>query len=165
MQEYLIKEEAPSHAFEFRGDGGSYFLICLVNSLLVLVTLGIYLPWALMKCRRYIYSNMTLNGQPFSWKVTGGDVFLSWFMLLVIYIAGMTLISMEYFVIGAALLAALILAIPVLVMKNLQYQAVKTSLNSIRFGFRFSALKAFWNILCLPMLLLMALGVVIFCLL
>ncbi|SUX69537.1 Inner membrane protein yjgN [Citrobacter amalonaticus] len=42
MQEYLIKEEAPSHAFEFRGDGGSYFLICLVNSLLVLVTLGIY---------------------------------------------------------------------------------------------------------------------------
>ena len=54
MQEYLIKEEAPSHAFEFRGDGGSYFLICLVNSLLVLVTLGIYLPWALMKCRRYI---------------------------------------------------------------------------------------------------------------
>ena len=77
MQEYLIKEEAPSHAFEFRGDGGSYFLICLVNSLLVLVTLGIYLPWALMKCRRYIYSNMTLNGQPFSWKVTGGDVFLS----------------------------------------------------------------------------------------
>ncbi|QPB31762.1 DUF898 family protein [Citrobacter amalonaticus] len=158
MQEYLIKEEAPSHAFEFRGDGGSYFLICLVNSLLVLVTLGIYLPWALMKCRRYIYSNMTLNGQPFSWKVTGGDVFLSWFMLLVIYIAGMTLISMEYFVIGAALLAALILAIPVLVMKNLQYQAVKTSLNSIRFGFRFSALKAFWNILCLPVLLLMALG-------
>lgn len=165
MQEYLIKEEAPSHAFEFRGDGGSYFLICLVNSLLVLVTLGIYLPWALMKCRRYIYSNMTLNGQPFSWKVTGGDVFLSWFMLLVIYIAGMTLISMEYFVIGAALLVALILAIPVLVMKNLQYQAVKTSLNSIRFGFRFSALKAFWNILCLPILLLMALGVVIFCLL
>ncbi|WP_336220545.1 YjgN family protein [Citrobacter amalonaticus] len=165
MQEDLIKEDAPSHAFEFRGDGGSYFLICLVNSLLVLVTLGIYLPWALMKCRRYIYSNMTLNGQPFTWKVTGGDVFLSWLMLLVIYIAGMVLISMEYFFIGGAALAALILSIPVLVMKNLQYQAVRTSLNSIHFGFRFSALKAFWNILCLPVLLLIALGVVIFCLL
>lgn len=165
MQENLIKEEQQSYAFEFRGDGGSYFLICLVNSLLVLVTLGIYLPWALMKCRRYIYSNMTLNGQSFSWKVTGGDVFLSWLMLLVIYIAGMVLISMEYFLIGGAVLAAMILSIPVLVMKNLQYQAARTSLNSIHFGFRFSALKAFWNVLCLPLLLILALGVVIFCLL
>ena len=28
-----------------------YFLICVVNVLLTIITLGIYLPWALMKCK------------------------------------------------------------------------------------------------------------------
>ncbi|HEE9900332.1 TPA: DUF898 family protein, partial [Citrobacter freundii] len=81
-------ESQSSQAFKFTGDGGRYFLICLVNSLLVFITLGIYLPWALMKCRRYIYSNMKLDGQSFTYGVTGGSVFLSWLMLMVIYIVG-----------------------------------------------------------------------------
>lgn len=162
MQENLIKADSPSHAFEFRGDGGSYFLICLVNSLLVLVTLGIYLPWALMKCRRYIYSNMMLNGQPFQWQMTGGDIFLSWLMLLVLYIAGIVLISMEYTVAGATLLTVLFLSLPFLIMKNLQNQANMTSVNHIRFGFRFSAWQAMWNLLCLPVLMMLALGVIIY---
>lgn len=160
MQENLIKGTPPSHAFEFRGDGGSYFLICLVNTLLVLVTLGIYLPWALMKCRRYIYSNMTLNGQPFAWKVTGGDVCLSWFMLLAIYIGGMVLISMDYAFPGAILICLLILAVPVLFVKNLQYQALMTTLNNVRFGFRYSLLKAYWTVFFLPMLMVLAWAVV-----
>lgn len=160
MQENLIKGTPPSHAFEFRGDGGSYFLICLVNSLLVLVTLGIYLPWALMKCRRYIYSNMTLNGQPFAWKVTGGDVFLSWFMLLAIYIISIVLISMDYPIAGALVIGLLLLAIPVLIVKSLQFQALMTSLNNVRFGFHCSLLKAYWTVFFLPMLMLLAWAVV-----
>ncbi|EMX9180890.1 DUF898 family protein [Citrobacter sedlakii] len=164
MQENLIKSEPPSHRFHFRGDGGSYFLICLVNSLLVLITLGIYLPWALMKCRRYIYANMTLNGQPFSWNMKGGDIFLSWLMLVVIYIAGVGFISMEYVAVGAMILALLILSLPILMMKNLQCQAMMTSLNGIRFGFRFSSVKAMWNLLFLPVLLILALVAVVYCL-
>lgn len=165
MQENIIKNEVPSHRFQFRGDGGNYFLICLVNTLLSIITLGIYLPWALMKCRRYIYSHMSLNGQPFSWKVKGGDIFLSWLMLLVIYIAAVVLISMEYVAAGATVVGLLVLSIPILVMKNLQFQAVMTSLNGVRFGFRFSTLQAMWNLLGLPVVLLLVLGVVIYCLL
>ncbi|EIQ03224.1 inner membrane yjgN domain protein [Shigella flexneri CCH060] len=38
----------------------------MVNVLLTIITLGIYLPWALMKCKRYLYANMEVNGQRFS---------------------------------------------------------------------------------------------------
>lgn len=31
----------------------------VVNVLLTIITLGIYLPWALMKCKRYLYANMS----------------------------------------------------------------------------------------------------------
>ena len=164
MQENLIKNETASHAFKFNGDGGNYFLICLVNTLLSIVTLGLYMPWALMKCRRYIYSQLTLNGQAFSWKATGGDIFLSWLMLLVIYIVSFILFSMEYFAASATILALLLLSIPILVMKNLQFQAVMTSINGVRFGFRFSSLQAMWNLLGLPVLMLVGLFVVIYCL-
>ncbi|WP_148872494.1 DUF898 family protein, partial [Serratia marcescens] len=35
-----------SHKFVFHGKAGNYFIICLVNLLLCVVTLGIYAPWA-----------------------------------------------------------------------------------------------------------------------
>ncbi|MCW7198173.1 DUF898 family protein [Escherichia coli] len=61
----------------FHGTGERYFLICVVNVLLTIITLGIYLPWALMKCKRYLYANMEVNGQRFSYGITGGNVFVS----------------------------------------------------------------------------------------
>ncbi|WP_167519612.1 YjgN family protein [Intestinirhabdus alba] len=152
-----MEREAPAHTFTFKGDGGGYFLICLVNTLLCIITLGVYFPWALMKCRRYIYSNMYLNGQSFSYKVTGGDIFLSWFLLMVIYITGLVT-TIKYPVIGLAILGALLLSVPVLFTKSLQYQAIQTSLNGVRFGFRCGALRAFWNLLALPGLLVVAFG-------
>lgn len=72
MGERLSGNNNQSHVFEFSGRYFSYFRICLVNFLLVILTLGIYSPWALMRCRRYIHNNMKLNGQSFSCEMTGG---------------------------------------------------------------------------------------------
>ena len=157
-------ESQSSQAFKFTGDGGRYFLICLVNSLLVFITLGIYLPWALMKCRRYIYSNMKLDGQSFTYGVTGGSVFLSWLMLMVIYIVGMVLISYNYIFAGSLILLLLVLSIPVLIVKNLHYQGMMTTLNGIRFSFKCGAMRAWWNMLGLPIAMLLGWSAVIFAL-
>lgn len=81
MNNVNIGKDNSRHSFVFTGKGGEYFLICLVNFLLTIITLGIYGPWALIKCRRYIYQHVTLKGQPFSYKGTGGAIFVS--MLLI----------------------------------------------------------------------------------
>lgn len=53
MAQVINEMDVPSHSFVFHGAGERYFLICVVNVLLTIITLGIYLPWALMKCKRW----------------------------------------------------------------------------------------------------------------
>lgn len=151
-----VGKDNSRHAFVFTGKGGEYFLICLVNFLLTIITLGIYGPWALVKCRRYIYQHVTLNGQPFSYKGTGGAIFVSMFLIIVIYLLSISCFSGQHFVLGFLLFALLSCGIPCMAVKSLQYQANMTSLNGIRFGFNCSMLRAWWVMLGLPVLLALA---------
>lgn len=72
------------HALKFHGKASSFFIICLINAFLSLITLGIFLPWALVRCRRYIYENMELHGTRFGYHAKGRDIFISWFAITVI---------------------------------------------------------------------------------
>ena len=85
MAQVINEMDVPSHSFVFYGTGERYFLICVVNVLLTIITLGIYLPWALMKCKRYLYANMEVNGQRFSYGITGGNVFVSCLVFVFFY--------------------------------------------------------------------------------
>lgn len=151
-----VGKDNSRHSFVFTGKGGEYFLICLVNFLLTIITLGIYGPWALVKCRRYIYQHVTLNGQPFSYKGTGGAIFVSMFLIIVVYLLSISCFSGQHFVLGFLLFALLSCGIPCMAVKSLQYQANMTSLNGIRFGFNCSMLRAWWVMLGLPVLLALA---------
>jgi uncharacterized membrane protein YjgN (DUF898 family) len=55
----------PSRNFVFQGSGAGYFWIWLVNVLLTIVTFGLFLPWALVRARRYFYENTDLEGRVF----------------------------------------------------------------------------------------------------
>ncbi len=151
-----VGKDNPRHAFVFTGKGGEYFLICLVNFLLTIIMLGIYGPWALVKCRRYIYQHVTLKGQPFSYKGTGGAIFVSMLLIMIVYFFSIFCFSGQHFVLGFFLFALLICGIPCMAVKSLQYQANMTSLNGIRFGFNCSMLRAWWVMLGLPVLLALA---------
>ncbi len=151
-----VGKDNSRHSFVFTGKGGEYFLICLVNFLLTIITLGIYGPWALVKYRRYIYQHVTLNGQPFSYKGTGGAIFVSMFLIIVVYLLSISCFSGQHFVLGFLLFALLSCGIPCMAVKSLQYQANMTSLNGIHFGFNCSMLRAWWVMLGLPVLLALA---------
>lgn len=156
MNDVTIGKDNSRHSFVFTGKGGEYFLICLVNFLLTIITLGIYGPWALVKCRRYIYQHVTLKGQSFSYKGTGGAIFISFLFLMVVYFLSVFCFSSQHFALGGLLFALLICGIPCMAVKSLQYQANMTSLNGIRFGFNCSMLRAWWVMLGLPVLLALA---------
>ena len=53
--------------FEFRGNGGEYFKIWIVNVLLTLITLGIYSAWATVRNNRYFYSNTFVDDVSFDY--------------------------------------------------------------------------------------------------
>lgn len=162
MNNVISSKDNHNHTLVFTGKGGKYFVICLVNFLLTCITLGIYAPWAMVKCRRYIYTNMTLNNQPFAYKATGGALFISVLLVFIIYIVSLSLIEHGYPGLGFTLFGLLIAIIPFMAVKGLQYQAMMTSLNGVHFGFQCSMRRAWWYMFALPVLLMVALYIVLY---
>ncbi|EKG6354050.1 DUF898 domain-containing protein [Salmonella enterica] len=158
----MSSKDNHNHTLVFTGKGGKYFVICLVNFLLTCITLGIYAPWAMVKCRRYIYTNMTLNNQPFAYKATGSALFISMLLVFVIYSVGLSFIEHGHPGLGFTLFGLLIAIIPFMAVKGLQYQAMMTSLNGVHFGFQCSMRRAWWYMFALPVLLMVALYIVLY---
>lgn len=162
MNNVISSKDNHNHTLVFTGKGGKYFVICLVNFLLTCITLGIYAPWAMVKCWRYIYTNMTLNNQPFAYKATGGALFISVLLVFIIYIVSLSLIEHGHPGLGFTLFGLLIAIIPFMAVKGLQYQAMMTSLNGVHFGFQCSMRRAWWYMFALPVLLMVALYIVLY---
>ncbi|EAN4680546.1 DUF898 domain-containing protein [Salmonella enterica] len=162
MNNVISSKDNHNHTLVFTGKGGKYFVICLVNFLLTCITLGIYAPWAMVKCRRYIYTNMTLNNQPFAYKATGSALFISMLLVFVIYSVGLSFIEHGHHGLGFTLFGLLIAIIPFMAVKGLQYQAMMTSLNGVHFGFQCSMRRAWWYMFALPVLLMVALYIVLY---
>ncbi|EBL7063640.1 DUF898 domain-containing protein [Salmonella enterica] len=162
MNNVISSKDNHNHTLVFTGKGGKYFVICLVNFLLTCITLGIYAPWAMVKCRCYIYTNMTLNNQPFAYKATGGALFVSMLLVFIIYGISLSLIEHGHPGLGFTLFGLLIAIIPFMAVKGLQYQAMMTSLNGVSFGFQCSMRRAWWCMFALPALLMVALYIVLY---
>ncbi|ECA1329227.1 DUF898 domain-containing protein [Salmonella enterica subsp. enterica serovar Leatherhead] len=162
MNNVISSKDNHNHTLVFTGKGGKYFVICLVNFLLTCITLGIYAPWAMVKCRRYIYTNMTLNNQPFAYKATGSALFISMLLVFIIYGVSLSLIEHGHPGLGFTLFGLLIAIIPFMAVKGLQYQAMMTSLNGVHFGFQCSMRRAWWCMFALPVLLMVALYIVLY---
>ena len=157
---YLSLDKGPRiRTFSFSGEGRRYFIICIVNLFLTIITAGIYLPWALMRARRYVYGNMSLDGHAFIYKATGGSILLSLVIIFIIYNIGTFLIVNWFFIPGLIILALLFLSIPFMMVKSVQYQASMTSLNGVRFGFQCPMLSTWWYTFALPLLLILLLSV------
>lgn len=118
----------------FTGSGSEYFRIWAVNLLLILITLGLYLPFAKARRIRYFYANTLVDGQALSfhgdpWKMFRGFVLLA--VLMGVYtFAG-------EFSPAAALPAFLLLCLvwPALWRAAMQFRLGNTSWRGLRLGF------------------------------
>lgn len=155
---------APSRHLIFLGSGASYFGIWLVNVLLTIITLGLFLPWALVRSRRYFYACTELEGARFSYHATGSSVFIGWVCIMALYIIFLVNIAHENMVLALCMIGLFVLFFPWLVTQGLRYQMLMTEINNVRFSFYASPLRAWWVMLGCP-LLIMAASVVIFSLL
>ena len=91
----------------FTGSGSEYFRIWIVNSLLLVLTLGLYMPWARVRKLRYVYGNTVVQGVPLDFhgdprKMFRGHAYIS--VLFMVYLLATNASPV------AGLIAALILA-------------------------------------------------------
>ena len=151
-------EESPTQlGIEFTGSGSEYFRIWIVNLLLLLVTLGIYYPWAKVRRLRYFYGNTVVGGEPMAFhanplKLLKGYLLVG--LLFVLYsIAGQ-------FSATAGFVAFLIVAAlwPALLKSSMQFRMANTSWRGLRFAFRGSLADAYRAVLPLFIPSLVILG-------
>lgn len=131
----------------FTGSGSEYFRIWAVNLLLILVTLGLYLPFAKARRIRYFYANTLVDGQALGfhgdpWKMFRG------FLLLVLLMAAYS--GAGHLSPTAALVAFLILCAvwPALWRASLQFRLGNTSWRGLRMRFEGSLAGAY--LACAP---------------
>lgn len=110
------------HRFTYRGRIGEIYKIWFINFLLQLITLGIYRFWGKTRLRRYFWSCVSFDGQPFEYTGTGGELFRGF--LIVFVLAAVPLLTLNYLPIYNPLAGAIsaIILVPFLIV--LGYAAI-----------------------------------------
>jgi len=131
--------ELPSHgkhtfAFQFTGSGREYLRIWIINLLLSIATLGIYSAWAKVRRLQYFDRNTLLAGAPFDFHgdakaILRGRVLAIALLAAYQYAFGFSL------VVGLAVVALLLLALPFMMRGALRFRLGNTSWRGLRFHF------------------------------
>ena len=59
----------------FKGNGSRYFAISVINFIFIVITLGLYYPWAKANNRYYLWNATDMNGSRFVFHGKGFEMF------------------------------------------------------------------------------------------
>ena len=62
-----MEQKHITNPVEFKGKGGEFFGIWIVNVLLTIITFGIYSAWAKVRTKRYFYGNTYVDSDNFEY--------------------------------------------------------------------------------------------------
>jgi uncharacterized membrane protein YjgN (DUF898 family) len=178
------RRKQESIAVIFSGRTGEYFSIWLVNTALTLASIGLYMPWARVRTRRYFLGQIRLQETGLDYQANPRAMFFGW----VVIGLGFTLLSsfgdlltmgltsvvqlwvkgswivplLSAGVVGVILLIQLG-ALTWLLVQSLRYNASQTSFRNLRFGFgsgeaRFRLWKEMVFLFVLQFLVFISLG-------
>lgn len=149
-----------SEAVTFRGTGGEYFGIWIVNLLLTIVTIGIYSAWAKVRRLRYFYGNTWLAGSAFEYHGRPVQILkgrLIAFAVLVVYQVTINIWPRSVFLFGPLLF----FAIPWLVVRARLFTSRMTSYRNLHFDFKGTYGEAAVIFLLLPIAVLFTVGLLL----
>lgn len=136
-------EGAPAiHNVEFRGRGGEYFRIWIVNLALSLLTLGLYTAWAKVRTQRYFYGNTYVAGHSFEYHASPWRILLGRAIAIALF-AGYSLSVIVLPATFALWLLILGAALPWLANSSIRFNARNTSWRNVRFNFAGTYFEAF----------------------
>lgn len=146
--------------FVFTGNAREYFGIWIVNTLLTIVTLGIYSPWAKVRKRRYFYGNTLLDKARFEYFADPLVLLKGWLIgaaLFLLYSFGSHVSPFIVPVIGLAFF----LCVPWLIVRSRMFNARYSSHRNISFNFRPEYREAYTSFAWLPILTPFTLGLLL----
>jgi uncharacterized membrane protein YjgN (DUF898 family) len=143
---------------EFTGSGSEYFRIWIVNLLLLLVTLGLYWPWAKVRRQRYFWGNTLVDGDPLGFHGDPKQMFKGWALVGVLFVLYNWASSFSA-VAGLVAFVALGALWPALWRSSMAFRMANTSWRGLRFRFVGSLRDAYLAhlppfLVVLPMVLL-----------
>jgi uncharacterized membrane protein YjgN (DUF898 family) len=143
-------------ALQFEGSASVYFRIWIVNVSLTLLTLGLYAPWAKVRKKQYLYSQVRLDGTPFRYLAPPFALFKAR-LITAVLVGGFYAATHVY--VGLQWCALLIagLALPWILVRATAFEAHYSAFGNLRFGFRGTYTGA---LRCLLLALLQAVTVV-----
>ncbi|MCZ8235014.1 MAG: YjgN family protein [Inhella sp.] len=119
---------------QFTASGSEYFRIWIVNLLLIVLTLGFYMPFAKARRLRYFYANTVIDGHPLAfhgdpWKMLRG------YVLMLLLFGGYSLSGHLSSWLSVAVFGLLALLWPALWRSSLRFRLSNTSWRGLRFAF------------------------------
>lgn len=143
--------------FSFTGSGSEYFRIWIVNTLLTIVTFGIYSAWAKVRTLQYFYRNTRLDNASFDYHgkpvaILKGRI-IAFLLLGVVQWVGQVNT-------GLAVVIALLIAVvmPLLLVRSLRFRMANSSYRGLRFAFRGTDPEGYKVFLLWPLLAALTLG-------
>lgn len=132
--------EHRTYSLAFYGKGIEYFKIQIVNTILNIVTLSLYYPWAKERSLKYLYNKNTFENTPFVFTGTGKEMFKGYVKALAILVSlyGVCFYLMLNDMAGVALLimyGGILALMPLAIHGSYRYRMAKTSWKGIRFGY------------------------------
>lgn len=120
------------HDFTFHGDAKEYFRIWIVNTLLTLLTLGVYAAWAKVRKRRYLRGNTELMGHRFDYLADPRRILAGNILVALMFLAYMVVGEVYPYIRIGALAVGLVL-LPWVVVRSLAFNAHNTTYRGMRF--------------------------------
>lgn len=118
----------------FTGSGSEYFRIWIVNLLLLLVTLGLYFPWAKVRRLRYFYGNTVVAGEPLGFHGDPKKMFKGFALVGVLF--GLYSVAGNFSpYAGLMAFLAVVVIWPALFKSSMQFRMANTSWRGLRFRF------------------------------
>ncbi len=122
-------------AVQFTGSGSEYFRIWVVNLLLVLVTLGIYFPWAKVRRLRYFYGATQIAGAPLDFHGDPKKMLRGY--ALTGALVGLYSVAGKFSPLAGLVAFVLIAGLwPALFKSSMQFRLANTSWRGLRFRFK-----------------------------
>lgn len=151
--------ETRTFRMSFTGTAGEYFRIWIVNLLLTVVTLGIYLPWAIVRNRKYLYGNTWLGEDNFGFHANPVALLKGYLIVVtfaVIYGVGGYVSP----IIPAIVFVIVLLLYPFIIWKAIRFRTRNSSYRNIRFNFRGTLPVAYKRFLFWAILIPFTLGLI-----
>lgn len=133
-------KEYRNYSLAFYGKGEEYFKIRIVNTILNILTLSLYYPWAKERSLKYLYNKNTFEETPFVFSGTGKEMFKGYVkalaMIILLYGAFFYL-TLNGHTVSAVLVVygGIFTLLPLAIHGSYRYRMAKTSWKGIRFGY------------------------------